>query len=171
MTVESASAEDLRMDVAALLGALWARALRIVIVTVLLLVATYLVLMFVPKQYESVAGLLVEDRSNTYTQAATQTSGTTNSAISIDALLSSQIELIKSRDTLMAVIDSEKLRSVPEFNGSSVSPVTLLLRLVGRNPEPKSVDETVLQNLNERLTVVRERDSAVISINAARASS
>ena len=166
MTVESASAEDLRMDVTALLGALWARALRIVIVTVLLLVATYLVLMFVPKQYESVAGLLVEDRSNTYTQAATQTSGTTNSAISIDALLSSQIELIKSRDALLAVADQLNLRSLPEFNGAGgTSPLTMVLGLIGKKPEPKSVDETVLATLSDRLTVVRELDSAVISIH------
>jgi uncharacterized protein involved in exopolysaccharide biosynthesis len=166
MTIESASAEDLRMDVAALLGALWARAMRIVIVTVLLLVATYLVLMFVPKQYESVAGLLVEDRSNTYTQAATQTSGTTNSGISIDALLSSQIELIKSRDALLAVADQLNLRSLPEFNGAGgTSPLTMVLGLIGKKPEPKSVDETVLATLSDRLTVVRELDSAVISIH------
>ncbi len=35
---------------------------------------------------------------------------------------------------------------------------------MGRKPEPRSVDETVLGNLNERLTVIRERDSAVVSI-------
>ena len=81
MTVESAPAEDLRIDVAALFRALWARALRIVIVTVLLVVATFVILMFVPKQYESVAQLLVEDRSNSYTEAATQTSNGTGSGV------------------------------------------------------------------------------------------
>ncbi len=165
MSVESAPAEDLRMDVRALMGALWARLLRIIIVTAVLLAATFIILMFVPKQYESSASLLVEDRSSSFTQAAGTASATSSTGgIAIDALLSSQIELIKSRDTLMAVIDTLKLRTVPEFNGASVSPVTLLLRLVGRNPEPRSVDETVLHNLNERLTVIRERDSAVISI-------
>ena len=166
MSAESAPAEDLRMDVGALMGALWARMLRIVIVTALILAATFVVLMFVPKQYESSASLLVEDRSNTFTQAATTAAGTsaTGGGITIDALMSSQIELVKSRDTLLAVIDSEKLRSVPEFNGGAVNPMGMLLRLLGRNAEPKSIDETVLQNLNDRLTVVRERDSAVISI-------
>jgi uncharacterized protein involved in exopolysaccharide biosynthesis len=166
MSVESAPAEDLRMDVGALMGALWARMLRIVIVTALILAATFVILMFVPKMYESSASLLVEDRSSIFTQSATTAAGTaaTGSGITIDALMSSQIELVKSRDTLLAVMDSEKLRSIPEFNGSAVNPMTMLLRLMGRNPEPKSVDETVLQNLNERLTVVRERDSAVISI-------
>ncbi|HZY68300.1 MAG TPA: GumC family protein, partial [Devosia sp.] len=165
MSVESHAAEDLRMDVGALFGALMARLLRIILVTALLLAATFVALMFVPKLYESSASLLVEDRSSTFTQAAGTTATTAaGGGITIDALMSSQIELVKSRDTLMAVIDSQKLRSVPEFNGSAVSPVTTLLRLFGRSSEPRSVDETVLQNLNERLTVVRERDSAVVSI-------
>jgi uncharacterized protein involved in exopolysaccharide biosynthesis len=163
MSVETAAAEDLRMDVAALVGALWARALRIVIVTVLLVVVAFVVLMFVPRQYESASSLLVEDRSNSFTQAATG-AAPTGSGISIDALMSSQIELIKSRDTLLAVVDSEKLRDVPEFNGTAASPLTSFLSLVGRKSEPGSVDEKVLQALNERLTVIRERDSAVISI-------
>src|SRR5690606_8348734 len=114
--------------------------------------------------YESSASLLVEDRSSIFTQAATTGgSSATGSGITIDALMSSQIELVKSRDTLLAVIDSEKLRSVSEFNGGAVNPLTMVLRLLGRKTEAKS-DELVLQNLNERLTVIRERDSAVISI-------
>jgi succinoglycan biosynthesis transport protein ExoP len=165
MSVESAPAEDLRMDVGALMGALWARLLRILIVTAVLLAAAFVILMFVPKMYESSASLLVEDRSSTFTQAATAGSGATAAGgITIDALMSSQIELVKSRDTLLAVIDTEKLRSVPEFNGSAVNPMTMVLRLLGRNAEPRSVDETVLQNLIERLTVIRERDSAVVSV-------
>ena len=153
------------MDVGALMSALWARLLRIVIVTALLLAATFVVLMFVPKMYESSASLLVEDRSSIFTQAATTGgSSATGGGITIDALMSSQIELVKSRDTLLAVIDSEKLRSVSEFNGGAVNPLTMVLRLLGRKTEAKSVDELVLQNLNERLTVIRERDSAVISI-------
>jgi len=163
MTIESAPAEDLRMDAGALMAALWARALRIVIVSILLVVATFVVLMFVPKQYESVASLLVEDRTTSFTQVATQPAPTAG-GITIDALMSSQIELIKSRDTLLAVVDTLNLRSVPEFNGSAGNPLTMILTLIGRKPEPKSVDEAVLTALNDRLTVIRERDSAVISI-------
>jgi uncharacterized protein involved in exopolysaccharide biosynthesis len=166
MTLETAPPEDLRMDMAALLGALWARALRIVIVTVLLVVATFVVLMFVPKQYESVSSILVEDRSTSFTEAATSTP-TGSSGIDIGALLSSQIELIKSHDTLAAVAKQLKLNTIPEFNGSgSTSPLTLVLSFIGRAPAPKSIDETVINNLGDRLTVVRELDSAVISIHA-----
>jgi uncharacterized protein involved in exopolysaccharide biosynthesis len=80
-------------------------------------------------------------------------------------MMSSQIELIKSRDTLMQVIDAENLRSEPEFTGVGFSAIGFVMQLIRRTSETRSVDETVLQNLNERLKVARERDSAVISIS------
>ena len=150
------------MDMGALLGAVWSRWLRIVIVTVLLLAATFAVLLFVPKLYESSAGLLVEQRTNALTRVPNEQPA--QPSIPVEAMMSSQIELIKSRDTLLSVIDSENLRSVPEFSGAATSPIGLVVQLLGRKPEAASLDETVVQNLNERLTVVRERDSAIISI-------
>src|SRR3569833_4279398 len=142
MTFETARAEDLRMDMAALLGALWARALRIVIVTVLLVVATFVVLMFVPKQHESVSSILVEDRSTSFTEAATSTP-TGSGGIDIGPLMSSQIEMIKSRDTLASVAKQLKLIAVAEFNGSgSTNPLTMVLSFIGRAPAPQSNDET-----------------------------
>src|SRR3569623_3440525 len=164
MSVVSALDEELRMDVAALFGALWARTLRIVIVTVLLVVVTFIALMFVPRQYESTAQLLVEDRSNIYTQAAGASTGS-GAGVSAEALVSSQIEMVKSRDTLLAVVDQLNLRSLQEFNGvGSANPLTMVLSLIGKKSEPKSVDETVLANLNDRLTVVRVLDSAFITV-------
>lgn len=165
MSSESTTTEDLRMDIGALFGALWARLLRIILVTLFFIAVAYGVLMFVPKMYESSASLLVEDRSSSYTQSAgTASTGTSGGGITIDALMSSQIELIKSRDTLLTVIDTENLRSIPELNGTSANPIAAVMALIGRKPEPRSVDETVLANLVDRLTVIRERDSAVISI-------
>jgi succinoglycan biosynthesis transport protein ExoP len=156
-------ADDMRMDVGALIAAVLSRGLRILLVTVLLLVASAAVLLFIPKSYESSASLLVEPRSNIYTRAAMDvTSG--GNAVNTEALMSSQIELIKSRDLLLEVVDSENLRSVPEFSNAGFSPIGFVLRLIGRGPEQRSVDETVLGNLADRMTVIRERDSAVISI-------
>jgi uncharacterized protein involved in exopolysaccharide biosynthesis len=166
MTLDAAPAEDLRMDIGALLGAVWRRGLRILIVAAILAGLAYAFLvLFVPKLYESSASLLVEDRANTYTQAAGAQLATAASAITIDAMMSSQIELAKSRDTLLAVIDQLKLGSVPEFGGVSPSPITAFLALIGKSPSARSLDETALQNLNDRLTVARERDSAVITIS------
>jgi succinoglycan biosynthesis transport protein ExoP len=156
--------DDVRMDAGGLLRAVVARLPRIVLVTVLLLAATFAILMFVPKTYESSASLLVEARDSSYTRSAGDTGASSGSAVTAEALISSQIELIKSRDLLLEVVDSQKLRSVPEFSGTGFNPVNAVLALMGRKPEARSLDETVLANLSDRMTVIRERDSAVISV-------
>ena len=157
--------DDVRMDAGGLMRAVWVRMPRIVLVTVLLLAVTFAILMFVPKTYESSASLLVEARDSTYTRSATDTaSSSSGSTANSEALISSQIELIKSRDLMLEVVDSQKLRSVPEFSGAGFNPINTILALMGRKQEPKSLDETVLANLSDRMTVIRERDSAVISV-------
>lgn len=162
MTDESTQSADLRMDMGTLFGDILSRWLRILVVTVLVLGATFAVLLFVPRMYESTAGLLVEERANVLTGAPAERAA--GDSIPADAMMASQIELIKSRDTLLSVIDSENLRSVPELTGAGFSPARLLAQLLGRKPEPTSLDEIVVNNLNDRLTVVQERASAVISV-------
>ena len=163
MALESPGDHEARIDVGAVLAAVWARKLRIVLVTILLLAATYAILLFVPRQFESSAGILVEPRANAYTNATNQPVAATTGLA--PGVVSSQIELLKSRDTLLKVIDSENLRSVPEFNTSGGGPLDLIFRLLGRSPSAKSIDETVLNNLLDRMTVIQERDSAIISVN------
>ena len=165
MSYESQAGLDARIDMGAVLGAVVQRLPRIILLTLLLLAATFAILMFMPRMFESSASILVEPRSNVYTradneQAPTLTGGETG-------VVSSQIALIKSRDTLLKVIDQLDLRSVPEFNGSGgggFSPLGLISQLLGRKSAAVSIDETVLNNLYERLTVTQERDSRLISV-------
>src|SRR5690606_32418358 len=82
-------------------------------------------------------------------------------------VISSQIELLKSRDTLLKVIDQLGLRSAAEFNGSEggVSPLSMVTQMISRRAvTPNSVDETVLSTLYDQMVVAQERDSAVISV-------
>ncbi|WP_332692131.1 GumC family protein [Devosia sp.] len=164
MAFESQAVRDARIDVGAVLDAVVRRLPRIVMVTALLLAATFVILMFMPRLYESSASILVEARSNVYIRAANEQAPTSGG----DAgAVSSQIELIKSRDTLLMVIDKLDLRSVSEFNGAgggSFSPLAIISQLLGRKATPVSIDETVLNNLYDRLTVIQERDSNIISV-------
>lgn len=162
MTIATPEDRDVRIDVPTLIGALLSRWLRVALVTAIILALTFLVLMFMPRLYESSATVLVEQRANAFTRAVGEQSST--AGISAEALMSSQIELIKSRDTLLSVIDAENLRAVPEFASPGFSPVGFVMRLLGRASEPRNVDQQVLSNLYDRLTVIRERDSALISI-------
>jgi uncharacterized protein involved in exopolysaccharide biosynthesis len=105
MSVVESPGEE-RLDLRALLGAVSSRWLRIVLVTVLLLGTTYALLMFVPKLYESSASMLVEQRANAFTRSANEQQQA--NSVTMDSLMASQVELIKSRDTLLAVIEELK---------------------------------------------------------------
>lgn len=164
MTYESHSVRDEQIDVKALLDAIKRRLPRVALVTVLLLAATFVVILFLPRLYESSASILVEPRSNVYVRSANeQAPSISGNEVGV---VSSQIGLIKSRDTLLTVIDRLDLRSVPEFNGASsgFSPMGLISRLMGRGATPVSIDETVLSALYERLDVAQEKDSRIISV-------
>ncbi len=165
MSYDPPASEDSRIDVSALLGAVGRRLPRIILITLGLLVAGFVVLMFMPRLYESSASILVEPRSNVYLRAASEQAP--SASVNAAGLVSSQIELLKSRDTLLKVIDELDLRSVAEFNGSGAgfSPLDIISQVIGRRAAtPNSIDERVLATLYERLTVVQERDSAIISV-------
>lgn len=165
MAYESPVAEDARIDVGALVGAIVRKLPRIILVTVLFLAAAFVFLMFQPRLYDSSASILVEPRSNPYVRASgEQAPQWGNNAAGV---ISSQIELVKSRDTLLKVIDQLGLRSVAEFNGSGEAPgpLSIITSVISRNPTaPTSLDEIVLGNLYDKLVVAQERDSAVISV-------
>lgn len=165
MTFESQMVRDARIDVGAVLGAVVQRLPRILLVTGMLLAAAFVVTLFMPRLYESSASILVEPRSNIYFRSANEQAPAASSGDA--SVVSSQIELIKSRDTLLPVIDKLDLRSVAEFNGASggsFSPLAIVSQLLGRKSTPVSVDEVVLKSLYDRLTVIQERDSRIISV-------
>ncbi|HEV7345609.1 MAG TPA: GumC family protein [Devosia sp.] len=158
-------AHDDRIDLAALLSAVLKRLPRVALVTALLVAAAIVLTLFMPRLYESSASILVEPRNNIYTRASNEQVTTLSGGEA--GVVSSQIELIKSRDTLLTVIDRLDLRSVPEFNGAGgggFSPLGLVSQLLGRQANPVSIDEIVLNNLYARLTVSQERDSRIISV-------
>jgi uncharacterized protein involved in exopolysaccharide biosynthesis len=164
MAYESQALRDARIDLGAVFGAVIKRLPRIIVVTVLLLAATFALLMFVPRMYESSAGILVEPRTNVFDSAGNSPSAAVSGLAA--GVVSSQIELIKSRETLLNVIDQLDLSSVPEFNGSGSgpSPLGIISQFLGRKAAPANVDETVLANLLDRMTVIQERDSAIITV-------
>ena len=165
MANDSQAFDDARIDVSALFSAILRRLPRILLVTLALLVATFVILMFQPRLYESSASILVESRSSPYVRASNEQAPTSSGSEA--GVVSSQIGLLKSRDTLLGVIDALDLRSVPEFNGTAagLSPLAMIMQVVGRRPAtPDSIDETVLSALNERLEVSQERDSRIISV-------
>ncbi len=156
--------ENTPIDLRAIGARIWQKRFRIVIVTALLCGLTFLFVSTIPKTYESSASILVESRDNTFTRA-TNDSGGGNSGLSGEVIMSSQIELIQSSETLLRVVRTLNLTEVAEFNGTSTSPLASILALIGAAPAPtKGTEQKALAFLDKAVTVIQERDSRVISI-------
>ncbi len=163
MAFTDADMDGVQIDMKAVLGAVWRQRIRIALVTLGLCVLAYALLLFVPKTYEASASLLVEPRSNIFLRAANDT-GSGATGIADGVLMSSQVELIQSSQTLLRVVRSENLAEVAEFNGSRPSLLDPLFALLGRKSDQRNLEQKVLARLAKKITVIRERDSRVISI-------
>lgn len=155
--------DDLRMDMGALSLAVLKRFPRIIIVTTLLLVVTYFILQIVPKKYESSASILVEARESIFTRASNDNSGL-SAALTDPAIVKSHEVLIKSRDTIARVVESENLIDVAELNGSKPSFVRDLLSLFSAPISSQSQKERVILAVAKRIKVVQLPESRVITI-------
>jgi polysaccharide biosynthesis transport protein len=152
-----ADQQDASIDVGLIVGAVMKRGVRIGLVTLILCAVAFAVLLFVPRLYESSAALLIEPRSNAFTRATNDVSA---AAIVDEATVASQIELIKSRDTIAAVIENTGLREVPEFAGGGGG----LLSLIGLGGSNAPSEGKIITAVNDNLTVAQERNSRLISI-------
>ncbi len=154
--------QETRIDMGALFGAVIRRIPRILLISAILLVATYFLLSIVPPKYRSSASILVEPRENIFTRASNgqpvRQTGSDPSAVS------SQVELIKSRDNLMKVIEKEGLRDIAEFNHANRSLLGSILVIFRPSEETKSPDERILLAIAKNLKVTQLRGTRVISV-------
>ncbi len=155
--------DDLRMDMGALSLAVIKRLPRIIIVTTILLLATFFILQTVPKKYESSASILVETRESIFTRASNDNSGL-SAALTDPTIVKSHEALIKSRDTIARVVESENLIDVAELNGSKASFVRDLLSVFSDPISSQSQKERVILAVAKRTKVVQLPESRVITI-------
>ncbi|MCZ4270813.1 exopolysaccharide transport family protein [Maritalea porphyrae] len=164
------SYEDVQINMFNLFGAIFRALPRILVVTAILCGLTFVSFSFMTKQYSAETSVLLEPRSDSFAQSAgTRTNQTSVSAVD-GAAIASQIQLLKSRETLLRVVDELDLRSNAEFVGSSVGPLDLVFALfsVGQDAATKaendSTDDKIIGKLTKNLVAAQARDSRVISI-------
>jgi uncharacterized protein involved in exopolysaccharide biosynthesis len=166
MTQNGASSyEDVQINIHHLLGAILKRLPRILIVTFLLAGAVYMLTSMMTPKYDATASILVEPRLDTFVSNSDRPQNSSNPAAD-DAAISSQIQLLTSRETLLQVVDQLDLRSDPEFTQSSGGLMSTIMGLLGRqsSPSTKSLDDRIVNKLNDNIVAARARDSRVIDI-------
>jgi uncharacterized protein involved in exopolysaccharide biosynthesis len=152
------------------LRAIWQELMRkrawVVIPTGLALLLSLIAVNMITPRYKSEARILIDGRENVFLRPNGERSEERGT---IDAeAVTSQVQLLLSRDLAREVIRKNKLGDLPEFDPvlHSISPLRTLLSLfgIGKDPLKMSPEERVLQAYSERLTAYAVEKSRVIVI-------
>jgi succinoglycan biosynthesis transport protein ExoP len=155
-------------DLRGLGRALWRKKTMILGLTLLSATAAFLVVNMVTPRYLSESRLLLEVRENVFMRAEADKSGGALATIDPEAV-TSQIQVVLSRDLAREVIKKENLAANPEFDpmvsGTSLLKTLLGLFGIGRDPSTMSQDERTLDAYYDRLNVFAIEKSRVISVD------
>ena len=154
------------LDLRALGHALMRKRGWIIVPTVLALVGSLTAVNMITPRYKSEARILVDGRENVFLRPNGER-GEERGALDAEAV-TSQVQLVQSRDLAREIIKKNKLAELPEFDpvlrGSS--PVKTLLALIGIGRDPFSLtpEERVLEAYYERFTAYAVDKSRVIVV-------
>src|SRR5829696_1627450 len=161
-----AASESGDLDLQALGQALMRKRRWIIVPTLLALVASLVAVNMITPRYKSEARILVDGRENVFLRPNSER-GEERGALDAEGV-TSQVQLVQSRDLAREIIKKNKLAELPEFDpvlrGSS--PIKSLLALVGIGRDPFSLtpEERVLEAYYERFTAYAVDKSRVIVI-------
>ncbi len=163
--VSQASGE---LDLGSLGRALWAKKGRIVGLTLLAGALAFAGVNLVTPKYRSETRILIETRENIFLRPDAEKNAMERGTTVDQEAVTSQVQLILSRDLARDVIKKLKLGDLPEFDPVLRGPslVRTLLSLTGiiKNPLSMTPEERVLQSYYDRLSAFQVEKSRVIAI-------
>ncbi|UWU89741.1 exopolysaccharide transport family protein [Bradyrhizobium sp. CB1015] len=154
------------IDLHALGAALARKRGWVVVPTVLALVASLAIVNLVTPRYKSETRILIDGRENVFLRP---NSDRTEERQALDAeAVTSQVQLVLSRDLAREIIKKNKLAERPEFDPvlQGISPLKSLAALIGigRDPFAMTPEERVLDSYYERLQAYAVDKSRVIVV-------
>lgn len=159
---------DADFDMPALGAALWRNKWKILRPTILIALVTLAVVMVIPPKYLSESRVLVVGRDNIYLRPDADKDIVDRSVVDPEAV-TSQVQLILSRDLASEVIDKLKLGERREFD-PALGGVSLVKRVLGifgfiKNPMSMTPQERMLEAYYDRLSFYAVDKSRVIVID------
>jgi succinoglycan biosynthesis transport protein ExoP len=159
---------DADFDLSGLGAALWRKRYSILRPTIVVALIAFAVVMLIPPKYQSESRVLVIGRDNVFLRPDADKDVIDRGIVDPEAV-TSQAQLILSRDLASEVIAKLKLNELPEFDPAlgGASLVKTLLGFVGivKNPMSMTPEERVLEAYYDRLTVFPVEKSRVIVID------
>jgi uncharacterized protein involved in exopolysaccharide biosynthesis/Mrp family chromosome partitioning ATPase len=157
-------AADGEPDMRGLGRLLWQKKTRILGFTLLAGGLAFLVVNAITPRFQSEARLLLEARENVFLRAEADKTGE-RAAIDPEAV-TSQLQLVLSRDLAREVVKKEKLADNPEFDPASSGLRSILGKLgIGRDLSTMSPEERTLEAYYDRLNAYAVEKSRVIAID------
>src|SRR5262249_20688976 len=154
------------LDLSGLGTALWRRKWRILIPTILTAVAAFFVVNTLTPHYKSEARVLIENRENIFLRPEAEKTQQDRTVVDPEAV-TSQVQLVLSRDLALDVIKKLKLAELPEFDAvlAGVSPLRVFLSTIGvmKDPLRMTPEERVLDAYYARLSAFAVEKSRVIA--------
>lgn len=167
VAVKQAPVESGDIDLHALGGALARKRGWIIVPTVLALVASVAAVNFVTPRFKSEARILIDGRENVFLRPSSDRSTEERQALDPEAV-TSQVQLVLSRDLAREIIKKNKLAERPEFDPvlRGISPLKSLAALfgIGRDPFSMTPEERVLDAYYDRLQAYAVDKSRVIVV-------
>jgi uncharacterized protein involved in exopolysaccharide biosynthesis/Mrp family chromosome partitioning ATPase len=167
LAAKPAPAESGDIDLHALGGALARKRGWIIVPTLLALVASVAVVNLVTPRYKSESRILIDGRENVFLRPSSDRSTEERQALDPEAV-TSQVQLVLSRDLAREIIKKNKLAERPEFDPvlQGISPLRSLAALVGigRDPFSMTPEERVLDAYYDRLQAYAVDKSRVIVV-------
>jgi succinoglycan biosynthesis transport protein ExoP len=162
-----ATSESGDLDLHALGQTLMRKRSLIIVPTVLALVASLAAVNMITPRYKSEARILIDGRENVFLRPSGERNEERNP---LDAeAVTSQVQLVQSRDLAREIIKKNKLSERPEFDPvlGGFSPLKSLLALIGIGRDPLSLtpEERVLEAYYDRFTAYAVDKSRVIVVD------
>jgi uncharacterized protein involved in exopolysaccharide biosynthesis/Mrp family chromosome partitioning ATPase len=155
------------MDLGALGRALWRKKKTIASLTFIAAAIAFAVVSLMTPRYRSEARVLIETRDNIFLRPEADKATERNSTVDQEAV-TSQVQLILSRDLARDVIQQQKLGERPEFDaalgGGSMLHTLLGLLGITRVPLNQTPEERVMKSYYDRLSAFQVEKSRVIAI-------
>jgi polysaccharide biosynthesis transport protein len=155
------------IDLRALSGALWRKKRLIITLTLAAAALAFVVVNVMTPRYRSETRVLIETRDNIFVRPEAEKTVDRGATVDQEAV-TSQVQLVLSRDLAREVITRLKLGERPEFDpvlgGRSFLRVVLGLLGIAKDPMTQNPEERVLKSYFDRLSAFQVEKSRVIAI-------
>ncbi len=159
---------DAEFDLSQLGSALWRNRGKVLRPTIAVALIAFAVVMLIPPKYLGESRVLVVGRDNVFLRPDVDRDTGDRGTVDLEAV-TSQAQLVLSRDLAVEVINKLKLNERPEFDSAlgGVSLIKSVLGFIGltKNPLTMTPEERVLDAYYDRLNVYPVEKSRVIVID------